>query len=90
MPEILDILESKNGIAIMLQLNAAPGEGMGFNQLLKKVGGSAGTLSVRIVQLESVGLVDEAQENKLGGRRLLSLTKKGKKAADHLKKATSA
>jgi DNA-binding HxlR family transcriptional regulator len=54
--------------------------------LLTPCGGPVGILSVHVAELRAEGLVSEEIENKFQDRRLISLTEKGKRVAELMKK----
>lgn len=81
----LDILQKSKAIDILLALSESR-EPLAFMKLKDACGGSVGILSVRVAELRAEGLISEEIENKFQGRRLISLTKRGKLMAELLYK----
>ncbi|MFH0815267.1 MAG: winged helix-turn-helix transcriptional regulator [Methanobacteriota archaeon] len=62
------------------------GKAIPFSKLAEATGGSISTISSRLGELRADGLIVEKTEDKFGGRRLISLTDKGKRVATLLSK----
>ncbi len=76
------ILQKSKTIDILLAL-FKEGE-LGLTQLKEKTKGSANIISTRAPELIQHGLIVEKREKSFQGRRLFSLTAKGKKVAKKL------
>jgi len=80
----LEILQKSKSIDILLAL-LEHGE-LGLYQLKEKTSGSASITSTRAPELIAAGLIKERREKSFQGRRLFSLTPKGRKVAEYLMK----
>lgn len=66
-------------------LNALyPDKEYSFTKLALEAGGSTPTISHRISELVNKEILNEVYEIKFQGKRLISLTEKGRKATEHL------
>lgn len=60
------------------------GNKMYLTQLMKEIGHGGSTVMGRLLELKTLGLINDEVEDKFGGRRYIWLTEKGKKVAKHL------
>lgn len=79
----IEILEKSKAAEIMVKLHERKEIGL-VEMVVVLSGGSTSTINNRLLELKSVGLIEEEREAKFGGRRLFRLTDKGKKVARKL------
>jgi len=80
----MEIFTKAGSTDIIISLFKNKGK-MFVTELKKEIGrGSMSTLNTRLVELKNLGLINDEQESKFGGRRYIWLTNKGQKIAKHL------
>lgn len=86
MNKVVEILQRTKAIEILITLHGSKNI-MNFRELARSVGGSFGTIHMRLNELIHAGLVEDSQRDSFPYDRKLSITLKGKRATEMIIKA---